>query len=124
MAGGGGAPPKPVGAKCSKDSECELGFCTDGVCCESSCRAACKQCLPAGKCNAVPVDDDACGNIGCPADTACRDYQSSITSNRCASFGMCKTAAACTYTAKAQRDPVLGVRPELCDARRTAFRRA
>jgi hypothetical protein len=116
MAGSGGAPPKPVGSKCTKDAECALGFCTDGVCCESSCRAACKQCSPAGKCNAVPVDDDACGAIACPADTACRNYAPSITTNRCASFGVCKTAAACTFSAKPPRTSCSTSGPELCDA--------
>ena len=114
-AGAGGAPPKPIGAKCSQDTECALGFCTDGVCCESSCRTACKQCSPAGKCNAVPIDDDACGIIACPADTACRDYPPSITSNRCASFGVCKTKTACTFAAKAPRTPCSTTGPELCD---------
>ena len=119
IGGMGGAPPpppKPVGTKCSKDSECELGFCTDGVCCESACHAACKACSSAGKCNLVPIDDDACGSIACPADTACRDYPSTLTANRCASFGVCKTGTACTYTAKPARTSCSQNGPELCDA--------
>ena len=115
-AGSGGAPPKPVGSKCSMNSDCELGFCTDGVCCESACHGACKACSTAGKCNLQPIDDEACGNIACPADTACKDYPNNITTNRCASFGVCKNAAACTFTAKPVRTPCSQTGPELCDA--------
>ncbi|HEY2901845.1 MAG TPA: hypothetical protein VGL59_14780 [Polyangia bacterium] len=40
----GSCGPKPKGAVCAKDDDCELGNCYDGVCCESSCKGACVSC--------------------------------------------------------------------------------
>jgi hypothetical protein len=45
----------------------------------------------------MPPDDPACGLIACPTDTPCRDWATSITANRCAAIGQCKTASACSF---------------------------
>ena len=115
--GSGGAAGKAIGSQCSGNGECQLGFCADGVCCENACTGACKQCSPAGLCNVTPADDAACGAIACPANTGCRSYQALI--NRCASFGVCKTAVACTFTAKPTRTPCTSPAGGLCDAAAT-----
>jgi hypothetical protein len=77
-AGGGGAQP------CSTGAECGLGFCVDGVCCDSLCDGVCESCKGAstggtdGVCAAVTTDTDPdddcvgaelCGVGGC----ACGD---------------------------------------------------
>src|SRR5581483_11981528 len=56
---------RPPGAKCTLASDCESGFCADGVCCTSACTGACQRCdLPPpaggmadGQCR-VPVGSD------------------------------------------------------------------
>jgi hypothetical protein len=64
-AGGDGAIVNPGGkangAACAANGECALGFCTDGVCCESACDGVCEQCnLPGspGTCMPVPMNTD------------------------------------------------------------------
>ena len=64
-AGGDGATVNPGGkmngAACAANGECALGFCTDGVCCESACDGVCEKCnLPGspGKCMPVPMNTD------------------------------------------------------------------
>jgi len=85
-----------LGATCDAllgGSDCASGHCVDSVCCESACDGVCAQCGGDGKCNVMPADDAACGIIDCDLldNLPCRNY-SDITSNRCASFGSCKTA--------------------------------
>src|SRR5690606_8798909 len=43
-AGGGGATLTPLGETCAGGSECDSGFCVDGVCCSGSCDGACQAC--------------------------------------------------------------------------------
>jgi hypothetical protein len=42
-------------------------------------------------------DDSRCGTIGCPSDTACSDYATTLTTNRCAERGACKTSSDCPF---------------------------
>ncbi len=77
-----------LGESCDDASECGSGYCaatlTGGdVCCDSRCDSACQACGEDGHCDQAPEDDSECGAIPCPADTACRDYPSSVTENRC-----------------------------------------
>ena len=67
-----------------------------------------RKCSAAGACQ-MPADDPACGAITCPADSICRDYATSLSSNRCKAFGQCKTAADCAIRQCAGR-PVLWIR--------------
>jgi hypothetical protein len=76
---------------CACNSECQSGFCTDGVCCQSACQDTCMSCgLPdsLGVCRPVPAglkpslasecpisDPDSCGTDGkCDGRGACRVY--------------------------------------------------
>ena len=46
---------------CSLNSECQSGFCTDNVCCESSCSGTCEKCNQVGFlgfCDAIPNGTD------------------------------------------------------------------
>ncbi|HEX2659820.1 MAG TPA: hypothetical protein VHU40_16160 [Polyangia bacterium] len=92
------APKKALGGGCGNNTECTSGNCAPGgICCDAPCNGVCQQCNSAGHC-AATSDDSACGTIACPADTACRDWATSITSNRCRALGQCKTASDCGFT--------------------------
>ena len=52
----------------------------------------CEACNALGECNQIPADDSSCGIIDCDVfDTTCRNYDD-LTSNRCLTFGACKSA--------------------------------
>jgi hypothetical protein len=89
----------PLGHACSANADCASGHCATGVCCDQACTGPCAQCSLAGACQ-MPADDSACGTITCPADTACRDFDSSIQGNRCKSLGQCKASGDCLFTDK------------------------
>lgn len=83
-------------ARCQALGQCKTpGSCAakqqdKGVACD-----LCATCDGAGKCNVMPADDAKCGEIACPASTACAKYPTSITDNRCESLLMCIDASAC-----------------------------
>ncbi len=85
-----------AGDTCSSDLDCGVGRCQPtasggSVCCTAVCDGPCRRCAPTGTaCEALP-DDAACGAIACPADTTCRDFPASVTSNRCVA-GRCGSA--------------------------------
>ena len=61
----------PLGATCTKPSDCALGYCSDGVCCDSACTGGCQYCALVGKvgtCSYVTGSPapghPACGGIG------------------------------------------------------------
>lgn len=91
--GSSGGAAAELGTACTSDTECDSGYCVDGVCCESACGAACHVCNTEGRCAAVSADA-ACG--ACPTDD-CNDYQAP-SANNCVD-GAC---AACAATPKAQ----------------------
>jgi len=86
----------PLGQSCSVAQDCSSGHCAAGICCDRACTGPCQQCSTAGVCE-MPPDDSVCETIPCPADTLCRDYATSISTNRCKALGQCKTAADCSY---------------------------
>ena len=84
---------KSVGSKCSDPTECESGFCAQGVCCGSACTAKCQSCAldgNAGTCSDVPDGADplnqcpdtgagSCGTDGqCNGAGACRLYNAGV----------------------------------------------
>ncbi|MCU1384507.1 MAG: Flagellar hook-length control protein FliK [Acidobacteria bacterium] len=64
--------PLSAGAPCSASSQCESGFCVDGVCCQSACDGSCQSCGLAGslgKCLNVPAGSvPASGHPSCGPD--------------------------------------------------------
>jgi hypothetical protein len=83
---GADLPGKALGDGCTGDQDCNSGHCAGTVCCDQACMGVCQQCSATGHCQ-MPVDDQACGTISCPADTGCRDYATVIGTNRCAALG-------------------------------------
>jgi len=39
----------PTGQGCTAGNQCETGFCSDGICCESACSGVCLTCAGAGR---------------------------------------------------------------------------
>lgn len=112
----------PSGHACSGDTECRVGSCVEGVCCNSACGGACQTCLAAngatadgtcgprpaarvcrpavGPCDAV----ESCSGSApdCPADATRAD------STACGASGQCTLAGAC------QSGQCLGAQPRAC----------
>lgn len=68
--GNGACFARSVGESCDFDSQCDSGFCTDGVCCDARCAGACESCST-GTCSDVTTGTDPgtcesqCTNDGC-----------------------------------------------------------
>jgi hypothetical protein len=63
---------KELGAECAQALECQSGFCSDGVCCDTSCDGPCVACQgdgAAGLCTPHPVDTDP--EDGCEGQAKC-----------------------------------------------------
>jgi len=98
--GGSAGSGAPLGTACTQANKCASGFCSDGVCCDLACTGPCAQCSAAGKCTA-PQDDATCPVVSCsPGTNECLNYDTEISSNRCRSVGLCKTAQDCGSSAK------------------------
>lgn len=82
---------KANGSGCNASSECQLGNCVDGICCESACNSTCMACSKVkngvgdGYCRAIPPGTDP--DSECAVDT----------SNPCGHDGTCDGAGACRY---------------------------
>jgi hypothetical protein len=100
----------PRSAACDAGSDCDGGFCVSGFCCATACNGVCQSCGLDGQCNQTPADDARCGTITCSTlSTQCRTFSDLIT-NRCQSFGVCKTVstADCTSVVNAGTTTVCG----------------
>jgi alpha-tubulin suppressor-like RCC1 family protein len=75
---GTGTCKKDPGQACSQSTECALGNCIDGKCCDQSCSGSCQSCS-SGTCQAVKnaVDADTCV-LGCDSNGACGAASGSI----------------------------------------------
>ncbi|HET6150225.1 MAG TPA: hypothetical protein VFH68_21980 [Polyangia bacterium] len=91
-----------VGAACTNDTDCELGFCTDGVCCDVRCAGQCQACnlsSSVGRCSPVMGGDDVgtcTGTTTCNAAGACtkKTGQTCTATTECAS-GQCVDGHCC-----------------------------
>ena len=110
-----------VGGACTQASQCERGFCVDGVCCETACTSMCTTCNltgNAGYCSPVPAGQDpkssctqdlasTCGRDGtCDGSGGCRVWPSgtecasaactagtATTARTCDGGGTCRAAS-------------------------------
>jgi hypothetical protein len=130
-------PGKPLGADCRGDgatTECQSGFCADGVCCESACTGACLACLGSvtgatdGKCAFVQAgrhdpdctreDPATCGEDGtCDGQGKCAHWPDGTACGaRCCATNQGKGngSVPCTFMCKGgtcdRNNPVLGDR--------------
>lgn len=87
---------RALGESCTGNGDCASTHCAGSVCCDQTCAGPCAQCSSTGHCQ-MPADDPACGTVACPVDTPCRDWATTITTNRCKAIGQCKAAADCSY---------------------------
>lgn len=81
----------PFGAQCTLSTDCALGNCVDGVCCQTACTGcnACKQTLTGQK-------DGTCAPVASGQDP--HDFCADQTAtNQCGYDGMCDGAGACRY---------------------------
>ena len=89
----GGTPGHPPGTPCLVATECESGFCVDGVCCAGACTDVCFTCAlqgAVGTCMPADIGTDprnqcddmgvqSCGSDGaCDGTGACHKYLSLI----------------------------------------------
>jgi hypothetical protein len=84
---GGSCGLKPPGATCGTKDECQLGFCEQGICCQTACTGICKSC-------ALSNSRGLCSNIadGNP-DVAARCSDQGAAS--CGTDGFCDGKGAC-----------------------------
>jgi Cellulose binding domain len=85
---GGMCTKHPLGDACTAGTECNSGFCQQGVCCANSCTGTCKSCaLPSSKgtCSNVPAGAAPVVAAQCPATDA----------STCGTNGLCDGAGAC-----------------------------
>ncbi|MEZ4444099.1 MAG: SBBP repeat-containing protein [Polyangiaceae bacterium] len=72
--GDGGESALALGAECSVPSQCESGWCTDGVCCEVLCDGGCEACDATGKCSPHGAGQDpemVCALATCDGSGSC-----------------------------------------------------
>lgn len=79
------------GAACVSAEQCQSGFCTDGVCCNSACSGVCETCAAAKGASADGVCSPAAS--GADPDNECADQGSAS----CKSNGSCDGARACAF---------------------------
>jgi hypothetical protein len=101
-AGGGGDAGSPsagkcvlrqaLGAPCASTSQCQSGFCADGVCCNTPCSGICQACRTA---LTGPGKDGICGNVlaGLDPHDNCSDE---TATNPCGRDGTCNGYGGCS----------------------------
>jgi hypothetical protein len=80
-----------LGAACATSSDCDSGFCADGVCCNVACDGACNACTSKGK--LTGVGDGYCGpsKVGSNPRDLCKE-----TGAKCGGTGVCEVVKAST----------------------------
>jgi len=103
---------KPRGADCTTASDCQSGFCAQGVCCDSACNTSCHACnltTSPGTCTSVPDRDpdpqglcqvtpsSTCGMTGLCVRGVCANHEAGINcrSAVCATATMLTPASMC-----------------------------
>lgn len=96
--GSGGSGPKSNGDVCGAASECDSGFCVDGVCCNKACDGTCESCSAASK---GTGSDGVCGPVAQATDPD--DDCSDEGATSCGQNGLCDGGGGCAlYPADTQ----------------------
>ena len=81
------------GVACSRDEQCQSGFCTEGVCCDSTCTEVCQSCLE----SLTGAATGTCSNVTLgtlePAGRCSDDGTSCGADGTCDGAGSCATVA-------------------------------
>jgi hypothetical protein len=95
-----------LGAACSSASQCDSGYCVDGVCCENSCPGICDACNVGGEwgtCTRVPNDTPCPDNDRCNGTETCQagscvpgDPLDCSNANKCTDDA-CDPASGCLF---------------------------
>jgi RHS repeat-associated protein len=93
---------------CTSNNQCALGFCVNGVCCDTACNTGCGACNLSGKvgtCSPVavntacPDDGNACTTDKCDGTTLTCQHAAGNAGATCrAAAGECDVAETCTGT--------------------------
>ncbi len=95
------------GSSCSSDSQCDSGFCVDGVCCSSSCTAECSACNNSGHlgtCTSLANgttcgDGDPCNGVDtCQNGTCVSGAPPVCDDNNVCTHDTCLTGSGCHYS--------------------------
>jgi hypothetical protein len=89
--------PKILGATCLTGSECQSGFCVEGVCCNQPCDGPCQSCLSAHK--ADGSSSGSCGYVHPNTDP--KGQCASDPINPCGATGLCGWYGQCQMVAEA-----------------------
>ena len=84
--GTGGTTTLTTGAKCTDDSQCTLGFCVDGVCCNSRCGGECQACAETGSvgtCTTVQSGDPRGTRTPCTGTGKCKGQCDGSSATAC-----------------------------------------
>src|SRR4051794_10732142 len=108
------APPTGAanGQKCTSRTQCESGFCTDGVCCDTTCTTGCMACDVTGSlgtCTNVPDNEDPHNDCSPDAVTTCK------RDGMCDGNGACRKYPAGTECAPAMCTGMTELSNRTCD---------
>ena len=87
-------PDESNGTGCSSPTQCQSGFCVDGVCCDSSCSGVCAACTAAKK---RAGQDGVCGTVAADTDP---DNDCAASTVLCGADGLCDGNGVCRSYAK------------------------
>lgn len=80
------------GAPCAANTDCQTGYCVEGVCCDSACDGRCKSCLASQN---VQATSGVCGPVRLGRDP----HQACPTSRSpCGTVGYCDGEGSCAFT--------------------------
>ncbi|MDX2024687.1 MAG: hypothetical protein SF187_30875 [Deltaproteobacteria bacterium] len=104
-----------IGAKCGGNTECESGFCADGVCCNTACDDACVTCnqlLTKGECRPVMAEQPDPHNV-------CKDEGAATCgqSGSCDGQGGCAKYSASTPCRAARCEGANAIPASTCDGK-------
>ncbi|AKT37388.1 uncharacterized protein CMC5_015240 [Chondromyces crocatus] len=112
-----------VGEPCGTASQCQSGFCVDGVCCDTACNATCQACSATAK---GAGEDGTCGNAADNQDPhndcESEDQTTCGRDGTCDGAGSCRlypTGSSCGETAGC--DSGVQTSPDQCDGAGTCL---
>jgi hypothetical protein len=88
------------GLACTSASQCQSGYCVDGVCCNSTCGGLCQACNLAGSvgaCANIPNSQDPANE--CAGAFTCNGAGGCTTSTSCTADAQCNDNSPCTVDA-------------------------